>query len=113
MVWRKQHDKQRTTDHGPRTRKMIWPLAKKEFRLLARDRISAGILVGMPLLFILLLGLLLGEGFGQKPDDRLRVSYVDLDRGRGEASRKAQPFPPGRWADIVKQDLLQTSGIRV
>src|SRR5436190_3741449 len=59
----------------------IRALVKKEFRLLVRDRLSAGILIGMPLFFILVLGLLLGEGFGQKPDDRLRVSVVDLDEG--------------------------------
>ena len=39
----------------------IWTLAKKEIRLLLRDRLSAIILLGMPLLFILILGLLLGE----------------------------------------------------
>jgi hypothetical protein len=37
----------------------------KEFRLLLRDPWSALLLVAMPLLFILILGLLLGEGFGQ------------------------------------------------
>jgi hypothetical protein len=59
----------------------IWTLAKKELRLLVRDRRAALLLVAMPLLFILVLGLLLGESFGQKPDDRLRVSIVDLDQG--------------------------------
>ncbi len=59
----------------------VWTLAKKEVRLLLRDRLAAVILLLMPLLFILILGLLLGEGFGQKPDERLRVSLVDLDRG--------------------------------
>ena len=56
---------------------VTWTVAKKEFRLLMRDRLSAGILLGMPLFFILVLGLLLGEGFGQKTDDRLRVSLVN------------------------------------
>jgi ABC-type multidrug transport system permease subunit len=60
---------------------VIWTLAKKELRLLGRDRRSAVILIAMPLGFILILGLLLGENFGQKPDDRLRVSVVDLDQG--------------------------------
>jgi ABC-type Na+ efflux pump permease subunit len=59
----------------------IWVLARKDFRLLLRDRVAAVLLVGMPLLFILILGLLLGEGFGQKPDDTLRVSVVALDEG--------------------------------
>ncbi len=49
----------------------VWTLAKKELRLLLRDRVAAVLLLGMPLVFILVLGLLLGEGFGQKPDDRL------------------------------------------
>src|SRR5438270_7837966 len=58
-----------------------WAIAKKELRLLLRDRRAALILVAMPLLFILILGLLLGETFGQKADDRQRVSIVDLDEG--------------------------------
>jgi ABC-type Na+ efflux pump permease subunit len=61
----------------------IWVLAKKELRLLLRDRMAAGLLLFMPLLFILILGLLLGESFGQKPDDALRISIVDLDEGPG------------------------------
>src|SRR5262245_2817529 len=61
--------------------KAILALARNELRLLLRDRVAAGVLVGLPLLFILVLGLLLGEGFGQKSDDRLRISLVDLDRG--------------------------------
>src|SRR5438876_11031313 len=59
----------------------IWTIARKEFRLLMRDRRAVLLLVAMPLLFILILGLLLGESFGQKPDDRQRVSIVDLDEG--------------------------------
>src|SRR5262245_4738550 len=59
----------------------IWTLAKKDLRLLLRDRRAMIILLAMPFIFILILGLSLGEGFGQKPDDRLRVSLVDLDQG--------------------------------
>src|SRR5438094_1932502 len=59
----------------------IWTIAKKEARLLLRDPRAGFILLAMPVLFILVLGLSLGEGFGQKPDERLRVSLVDLDRG--------------------------------
>jgi ABC-type Na+ efflux pump permease subunit len=59
----------------------MWPIAKKELRLLLRDRLSAAILLLMPLLIILALGLLTGEGFGQKPDNRLRISLVDEDLG--------------------------------
>jgi ABC-type multidrug transport system permease subunit len=59
----------------------IWTIAKKEWRLLLRDPRASIILLAMPFIFILVLGLSLGEGFGQKPDDRLRVSLVDLDSG--------------------------------
>lgn len=59
----------------------IWTLARKELRLLLRDRLAAVVLLLMPFVFILILGLLLGEGFGQKPDNRLRVSLVDQDTG--------------------------------
>jgi len=59
----------------------IWTIAKKEARLLLRDPRAGFILLAMPVLFILVLGLSLGESFGQKPDERLRVSLVDLDHG--------------------------------
>jgi ABC-2 type transport system permease protein len=83
----------------------IWVLAKKELRLLLRDRMATGLLVGMPLLFILVLGLLLGESFGQKADDTLRISLVDLDEGRGLDGKP--------WAHWVRADLAQTPGIRI
>jgi ABC-2 type transport system permease protein len=83
----------------------VWSLAKKELRLLVRDRVSAVLLVGMPLLFILVLGLLLGEGFGQKPDDTLRISLVDLDAGRGLGGKP--------WSYWVRTDLEETPGIRI
>src|SRR5262249_29520309 len=56
-------------------------LALKEIRLLLRDRMAVLILLVLPLLLILVLGQVVGEGFGQKPDDRLRFSLVDLDLG--------------------------------
>ena len=60
---------------------LIWALMKKDLRLMLRDRLAAAILLVLPILFIFILGLLLGEGFGQKPDNRVRVSVVDLDDG--------------------------------
>ena len=87
----------------------IWTLATKEIRVLLRDRLAALILLALPLLFILVLGLLLGEGFGQKSDDRLRISVVDLDDGsglvRGRAvvqGGRAATWPrrlASRWSD--------------
>jgi ABC-type multidrug transport system permease subunit len=116
----------------------IWTLAKKELRLLLRDPRAAVLMLGMPLLFILLLGLLVGEGFGQKSDDRLRVSLVDLDEGLPAqdaadcvswlaatpdagplagltlaAANRLTRFPLGKWSDVVREDLAETGGIRL
>ncbi len=115
-----------------------WTLAKKELRLLLRDRRALIILLLLPVVFILVLGLSLGEGFGQKPDDRLRVSIVDLDHGHGPAiaARLALLLRPGAarnpaalvalaeigdrlqfpgepWSQVVRKDLADTAGIRV
>ncbi len=121
--------------------KEVWALARKELRLLLRDRMAAGLLLGLPLLFILVLGLLLGEGFGQKSDDRLRVSLLDLDEGpcdildptkvvRAAASTLGHlATPAGRWSAVValhprrmtyptwsrvvQADLAETAGIKL
>ena len=55
---------------------VTWTLAKKDLRLLLRDRRAVVILLAMPFLLILVLGLSLGQGYGQKPDDRLRVCAI-------------------------------------
>src|SRR5437868_9707254 len=60
---------------------VVWTLAKKDLRLLVRDARAMVILLAMPLIFILVLGVSLGEGFGKKPEDRLRVSVLVLDEG--------------------------------
>jgi ABC-type Na+ efflux pump permease subunit len=59
---------------------VVWKLARKDLRLLVRDARALVILLVMPLIFILVLGMSVGEGFGKKRD-RLRVSVLDLDRG--------------------------------
>jgi ABC-2 type transport system permease protein len=59
----------------------VGTLARKEFRLLVRDARAMVILLAMPLIFILVLGVSLGEGFGQKAAERLRVSVLILDEG--------------------------------
>src|ERR1051326_4021377 len=85
-------------------------LIAKEFRLLLRDPWSALVLLIMPLVFILVLGLLLGEGFGQKTDDRTQIVVVDLDVGSNDGT----PIPgKKRWADQVLDDMKETSGLRV
>src|SRR5688572_32242745 len=60
---------------------VIWTLARKDLRVLVRDLRALIILIAMPLIFILVLGVSLGEGFGQKPAERLRVSVLIEDQG--------------------------------
>jgi ABC-type Na+ efflux pump permease subunit len=87
----------------------IFTLAFKDLRLLLRDVRSAVILLVTPLLLILVLGLAVGEGFGESPDDRLRISIVNLDRGLPGP----QQFPEKRWADVVIDDISATQDIRL
>src|SRR5687768_2719169 len=60
---------------------VIWTLARKDLRLLVRDARALVILLVMPIVFILVLGVSLGEGFGRKAEDRLRISVLNLDEG--------------------------------
>lgn len=80
-------------------------VARKDLTLMVRDRRSLVLLLAMPAFFISVLGALLGEGFGAKADDRVRVSIVDLDRGKG--------ILDASFAKLVRDDLLETPGIRV
>ena len=91
---------------------MIWTVAKKDLRLLMRDPRAVVVLLAMPLIFIVVLGISLGEGFGQKPDDRLRISIVDLDEPYHEPGTKNSSVPL-EWSKSVVRDLAQTAGIRV
>jgi ABC-type Na+ efflux pump permease subunit len=86
----------------------IWTLAKKDLRVLLRDTRAAIILMAMPVVFILVLGLALGESFGQKPDDRLRITIVDEDEGLPN-----RPWYWQSWSLVVREDLAKTAGIRV
>src|SRR6185369_12077516 len=60
---------------------VIATLARKDLRVLMRDPRALIILLAMPLIFITVLGISLGDSFGQKPADRLRVSILILDEG--------------------------------
>jgi len=91
---------------------LVWTLAKKDLRLLIRDPRAMVVLLAMPLIFIFVLGASLGEGFGQKPDDRLRISIVDQDVAFQDPTGK-DPGPTNRWSEIVQRDLNQTAGIRL
>lgn len=87
----------------------VLTLALKDLRLLRRDSRSAVILFLMPVVLILILGLSLGEAFGKKPDDRIRISVVVEDAGLPPG---VSPF--GRpWSDVVLEDLTDTADIRV
>lgn len=83
----------------------VWALTRKELRLLVRDRLAAALLLALPLIFVAMLGLILGESFGQKPDHTMRLSIVDLDEGVGLGGKS--------WAHWVRQDLMETPGIRL
>jgi ABC-2 type transport system permease protein len=91
----------------------IWALAKKETVLLVRDWRAAVLLLLLPLLFILILGLLLGEAFGQKPDDRIRFMIVDLDRGPVDPKVDVGSQKATTWAQVVRNDLAETAEIRI
>src|SRR3954464_13888350 len=86
----------------------IATLAAKDLRLIARDYRAAVVLLGMPVLFILVLGMIL--------DDRLRVSVV-VEDVRPPAGDEPPTFvgQPNvmQWAEVVLRDLEQTAGIRV
>ena len=84
-------------------------LAAKDLRLLLRDPRSAVILLLMPLILVFVLGLALGEGFGQKADDRLRISVVNLDEGLS----KYDGYPAKAWSEVVLDDLSAEADIRI
>lgn len=87
----------------------VLTLAAKDLRLLLRDPRSAVILLVTPLLLIVVMYFALGEGFGEKPDERLRISVVNLDRGLpGQVS-----FPEKPWSEVVLDDLSATQDIRL
>lgn len=89
---------------------VIWILAKKDLRLVVRDARALVILLAMPLIFILVLGVSLGEGFGQKPEDRLRVSVLNLDEGWPRYFDRPAMLRDGLAWLSVTPGLLQGSG---
>src|SRR5262245_61083876 len=98
------------SDHATIFPMSTFVLAAKDLRLLLRDAHSAIILLIMPLLFMAVLGMAVGEGFGQKPDDRLRISIVNLDEGLPEEPRE---YPKKKWSEVVIDDLASTADIRL
>src|SRR5262245_25533283 len=82
----------------------IWTLAKKEVRLLLRDRLAAIMLIVLPFVCILILGLLLGEGFWQRPDERLRVSVCNLDAGHADFAVAQEAVPPS--SEVILREAV-------
>ncbi|NBR07127.1 MAG: ABC transporter permease [Planctomycetes bacterium] len=80
-------------------------IAKKELQLLIRDKLTATVLFALPFAMILILGLLLGEGFGQKSDDLMRISVLNLDKGLGLNNKS--------WAEHAIDDIVSTPNIKV
>src|SRR5260370_12870631 len=89
---------------------VIWTLEKKDLRLLVRDARAMIILLAMPLIFILVLGVSLGENFGQKPAAGLRVTVLDLDKG---VSRDFDQPALQKWSETLRRDLNETADIPV
>jgi ABC-type multidrug transport system permease subunit len=85
-------------------------IAHKDLRLLFRDPRSAIILLAMPLVLILILGLTIGEAFGRKPDQQIRVSVLIEDTG---LPPDAGDFPGEPWSEVVIRDLTDTGNVRV
>src|SRR5947209_3675805 len=83
----------------------IMTRAVNVLRVVLRDTRAAIILLSMPLIFILVLGLIVGE-----PDDRLRITIVDEDEG---LPPNPGPFPGRKWSEVVREDLAQTAGIKI
>ncbi len=90
----------------------IWTLAKKDLRLLLRDTRAAIILLTMPLVFIVVLGMALGD-----PDERLHIFIVNEDAGLppnpGPYPGKNPDGTDKKWSEVVKDDLEKTAGIQV
>jgi len=80
-------------------------IAKKEMKLLLRDKLTSVLLFVLPFGMILILGLLLGEGFGQKNDDLMRISILNLDQGKGLDKKP--------WGDHAVEDIAATPSIKV
>lgn len=105
-------------------------LAGKDALLILRDRRTFVLLLGLPVLFVAIMGYMLGEGFGQRPDDRLRLTLLIEDQGfvpgpnaeesvlRSPAAGNLGPSSPTTgvrhvWSDVLLRDLEQAADLRV
>ena len=67
------------------------------------------ILLAMPLIFIIVLGVAVGEDFGKR--DKLQVTVLNLDEGLPKSFPRGFPNEP--WSAIVLRDLTETADIQV
>ena len=88
----------------------IWTLIKKDLRLLVRDARAMIILLAMPVIFILVLGISVGDSFGQKASAGLKVTVLNEDQG---VVRNLSPREFHKWSETLLHDLNETAGIRV
>ena len=77
----------------------------RESKALIRDRRTLITLLVLPFFCITILGILLGEGFGQKADDHFRVTIVDLDRKAG--------FGGLTWGERIRADLRESPDLKL
>jgi ABC-type multidrug transport system permease subunit len=92
---------------------VIWTLAKKDLRLLVRDPRALIILLAMPLIFILVLGVSLGENFGKSPASGLRLNVLIEDVGVGGRVDPPPTIDNQPWSQVLRHDLNETADIRV
>jgi ABC-2 type transport system permease protein len=92
---------------------VIWTLAKKDLRLLVRDARAMIILLAMPLIFIVVLGVSLGENFGKSPASGLRVTVLNDDQGVPAGFREGMTIGDESWSKVLLRDLNETADIRV
>ena len=78
---------------------------QRESIALLRDRRTLVTLLVLPFLCILILGILLGEGFGQKADDHFRVTIVDLDKKAGLGGIT--------WGERIRADLRESPDLKL
>jgi len=93
------------TSHSITFMGTIITVFRREFLALGRDRRTLVTLLLLPFLCIVLLGILLGEGFGQKPDDLFRVTIVDLDHRPG--------FDGLTWGERIRADLRECPDLKL
>ncbi len=93
------------TVHGVSGLGTVITVFRRESLALLRDRRTLITLLVLPFFCILILGILLGEGFGQKADDHFRVTIVDLDKKAGLGGIT--------WGERIRADLRESPDLKL